>query len=141
MSNAYAKTAALSWAFWGGVHVIGGSTMLYTLGGVDGLPDTVMVALMGSDMPLPLVPTLLEHNFNNAWFGLIVLLGSLFVWRNDRNAMILCAIVGGLAQLGYTIFVVLPGHAPLPGAIMTVVAAAAVVLSVLAGRRVEVRQG
>jgi hypothetical protein len=142
MSNFYAKAAAVLWASWGGLHVIAGSAMLRALGGgVEGLPDTVVVSLMGSDMPVPLLPTLMEHNLNNAWFGLIVLLGSFFVWRNDRNAMILCGIVGGLAQLGYTIIAVLPGHAPLPGAVMSVVAAVAVLLPVFGASRDKVRQG
>lgn len=126
------KTSAILWGIWGIVHLLGGISMIFTLqNGVDGLPESVLVTMMGSEMPVHVLGTLIEHNWNNSWFGLVVTIGAFFVWKGNRNGVFLSAIVGGLAHLGFFIFVVLPYSDPV-GIIMSFVAAAAIVLSFIA---------
>lgn len=84
------------------------------------------------DMPFHVRRTLAEHNFNNMWFGLVVTVGSVLVWRGSRLGVLLCAIVGGLAHLGFAIFLVLPGYAGPIGIAMTFIAAAALFASLTA---------
>ena len=127
------RTTSILWGLWGVVHILGGLSMLSVLsGGVKSLPESVLVKMMGNDMPLHIVPTLMEHNLNNTWFGLVILIGSFFVWKTNRNAVLFCSIVGGLAQLGYTIFIVFPGYSELPGVVMSFVVLAAIVFGMIA---------
>lgn len=126
------KTSAILWGIWGIVHLLAGISMIFTLqNGVDGLPESVLVNMMGSEMPVHVLETLMEHNWNNSWFGLVVIIGAFFVWKGNRNGIFLSAIVGGLAHLGFLIFVVLPYRDQI-GIIMSFVVAAAIVLSFIA---------
>ena len=126
------KTSAILWGIWGIVHLLAGISMISALqNGVDGLPESVLVNMMGSEMPVHALETLMEHNWNNAWFGLVVVIGAFFVWKGNRNGIFLSAIVGGLAHLGFFIFVILPYPDPI-GIIMSFVAAAAIALSFIA---------
>jgi hypothetical protein len=130
------RTASIFWGIWGLVHLFAGFAILSVLaGGIESLPKFVPVKMMGSDMPLHIVPTLMEHNFNNTWFGLVVLIGSFFVWKANRKAVFFCSIVGGLAQLGFALFMVFPGHSAPPGVIMNFVVGAAIVLGIIANVR------
>lgn len=99
-----------------------------------------MIGMFGGEMPLHVRPALLEAGFNNGWFGLVVTIGSVFVWRGRRDAVYLCSIVGGLAHLSFTIFVVLPGYSDPVGAAMTVIAASAVALGLIAAHRADAQQ-
>ena len=52
------------------------------------------------------------------------------IWKGRAEAVFLAALVGGLADVGYFLFMDLGGHVHfLPGGLMTVVSGAAVVLS------------
>jgi len=127
------RTTSVLWGLWGFVHLFGGLSMLSVLReGLKSLPESVLVKMMGNDMPLHIVPTLMEHNFNNTWFGFTILIGSFFVWKANRNAVLICSIVGGLAQLGFAIFIVFPGYSELPGVVMSFVALAAIVFGIIA---------
>lgn len=124
------RAAAVLWAMWGLLHLVAGVGVLSTFASeVPGVPESVTLTLMGGEMPFHVRRTLAEHNFNNAWFGLVVTAGSVDVWRGGRVGVLLCAIVGGLAHLGFTIFVVLPGYGNGVGVAMTFVAAAALASS------------
>jgi len=127
------RITSILWGLWGFVHLFGGLFMLSFLGGgVKNLPESVLMKMMGNEMPLPIVPTLMEHNFNNTWFGLVILIGSFFVWKENRNAVLFCCIVGGLAQIGYAIFIVFPGHSTLPGVVINFVFLVAIVFGIIA---------
>lgn len=138
MNTALLRVTAVLWGAWGLLHLL--MAFPFVLGvraGVEGLPATVTMDIGGEHAPLHVQQTLMEHGFNNGWFGLVVTIGSVFVWRGRRDAVYLCSIVGGLAHLGFTVFLVLPGHANAMGVAMTVVAASAVALGLLAARRVD----
>ncbi len=123
------RMASVLWAMWGLLHLVAGLAMMLTFASeVDGVPESVTLAAMG-DMPFHVRRTLAEHNFNNMWFGIVVTAGSVLVWRGSRLGVVLCAVVGGLAHLGFTIFLVLPGYSNAVGVAMTVIVASAVLLS------------
>lgn len=52
------------------------------------------------------------------------------IWRGNMTAIWVTAMVGGLADLGYLLFVDFPGYVNFfPGTLMTLVSASAIVLS------------
>ena len=63
--------------------------------------------------------------------GLITgIIGGLFVWRGNLTAIWVTGMIGGLADLGYLLFVDFPGYVNLiPGTLMTVVSGTAIALS------------
>jgi hypothetical protein len=136
------RVAAVLWAMWGVLHLAAGLSVVTTFTNeVAGVPETVMLNVMGGALPFHVRRTLAEHSFNNTWFGLVVTVGSVLVWKRSRLGVILCAIVGGMAHLGFTIFLVLPGSANAVGVAMTFVAAGAVVLSLTAHLSAQTASG
>lgn len=134
-STALLRLSAALWGAWGLFHFVAAIPLLLALReGVEGIPHRVAMAMGGADMDFFVGPTLMEHAYNNAWFGLVVTAGSVGAWKGRTDAALLCAIVGGMAHLGFTIFLVVPGHADLLGVALTGVAAFGV-LSGLAGVR------
>lgn len=126
------RVAGVLWAMWGVLHLVAGVALLPTFTSeVASVPEEVKV-MLGSEIPFYVRRTLAEHTFNNAWFGLVVSVGSALVWRGSRLGVFLCAIVGGLAHLGFTVFMVVPGYANAVGVAMTFIAAGALVLSLTA---------
>lgn len=127
------RVAAVLWAVWGALHLVAGLSVVTTFAReVVGVPESVQLTVMGGELPFHVRRTLAEHSFNNTWFGLVVLVGSVWVWKRSRLGVFLCTIVGGLAHVGFTIFLVVPGYSNAVGVAMTVIAAAAVALSVAA---------
>ena len=77
-----------------------------------------------------------QHGFNLGWIGLTTIVGGVFVWRGSASAIFISALVGGLADLGYFIFIDLGGYNRfMPGTVMTLISAAAIGLSFFAYRR------
>jgi CHASE2 domain-containing sensor protein len=71
-----------------------------------------------------------QHGFNLFWFGIVTLICAFFIWRRNTNAIFLAAIVGGLADIGYFLFLDLGGFVNfVPGTVMTLFSAAAIILS------------
>jgi hypothetical protein len=130
------RVAAALWGTWGLVHLAAGLSVMRAFAHeVAGVPESVNLTVMGSEVPFEVRRSLAEHQFNNSWFGLVVLVGSVLLWRGSRTGVLLCNIVGGLAHLGFTVFQVLPGASNAVGVGMTVVALCAVVLSLAASVR------
>lgn len=133
MNRVLFRVAGVLWAMWGLLHFVAGVGVVRTFASeVAGVPESVMLSLMGDQLPFHVRRTLAEHSFNNMWFGLVVLVGSVLVWRGSRLGVFLCTIVGGLAQLGFTIFLVIPGLSNAVGVTMTFTAACAAISSVMA---------
>lgn len=127
------RVAAVSWALWGLLHLVAGVSVVRTFSSeVAGVPESVMLSMMGDELPFHVRRTLAEHSFNNTWFGLVVVVGSVQVWKGSRLGVVLCTIVGGLAHLGFTIFLVVPGYSNAVGVAMTFIAAFAVIVGVTA---------
>ena len=129
------KVSAVLWLIWGLAHIVFGvfglvgfmsgdvaNTMKAMAGGAD--PATLEVTY-----PAAVVAILNQHSWNLLWFGLFTTLGGLMIWRRNAVAVIMTAIVGGAADLGYFAFVDLGGFAAPPGPQMTWICAIAIILS------------
>jgi len=129
------RSSSVLWAIWGAVHIFFGVYLLYLLqsGSVGeafhGIAGQAELSTFLLDYPYGAAAVLKQHSYNLVWFGLVTLTGSVWVWRRSLQAAALCAIVGGLADLGYFIYIDLGGLAVFPGPQMTWIAAAAIGLS------------
>ena len=135
------RTSAVLWGVWGAFHVFVGVFLLFLLmaGRVDealhGIAGQVDLATLDLDYPQAVVATLKQHAFNLGWFGVVTLVGSAGVWRGSLPVVALCAIVGGLGDVGYFVFIDLADLAVPPGPQMTWISGAAILLSFLAWRK------
>lgn len=130
------KISAVLWVIWGLVHIMAGVfTVSFTLSGdisaaISGIADAVDPATIQMAYPDAAGAVLGQHGFNLGWIGLTTLICAFFIWKGNTNAVFLAAITGGLADLGYFIFLDLGGYVNfVPGTIMTLVSATAIILS------------
>jgi len=71
-----------------------------------------------------------QHGFNLFWIGIVTLICAFYIWNGNKNAIFLAAITGGLADVGYFLFLDLGGFVHfLPGTLMTIFSASAIILS------------
>ncbi|MEO1732689.1 MAG: hypothetical protein AAFR45_03535 [Pseudomonadota bacterium] len=126
------KIAAALWVIWGLVHILAGVIVLSSdaTGAIQAIADGVDPATLVGDYPAALNGILNQHGWNLLWFGVATLVGAIFIWRGTLTAIWVTALVGGMADIGYFVFVDLPGFVNfVPGTIMTVVSASAILLS------------
>ena len=72
-----------------------------------------------------------QHGFNLLWFGLATIIGATLIWRGNMTAIWVTAMVGGLADVGYFLFLDIPGYVNfVPGTVMTLISGAAIILSI-----------
>ncbi|MEM1218084.1 MAG: hypothetical protein AAGH79_04200 [Bacteroidota bacterium] len=136
---AFFKIAAILWIIWGAVHVFAGVMTIYQVnnnniaGGFSGIADDVNPELLAMEYHPAAGAVLSQHGFNLLWIGIITFIGAFFVWNGNANAIFLAALTGGLADLGYFLFMDLGGYVKfVPGTVMTIVSATAILLSFLA---------
>lgn len=97
---------------------------------VQAIADAVPDAVLAISYRDALGGILDQHAWNLGWFGAVTLVGAVPIWRGNRTAIWVTAMVGGLADVGYLLFLDLPGHVNVvPGTLMTVVSATAIALS------------
>ena len=126
------RVAAGLWVVWGLVHLFAGVASLSgtTVEMVQAIADAVPDDVLAITYPDAVGGILDQHAWNLGWFGAATLVGAVLIWRGNRTAIWVTAMVGGLADLGYLLFLDLPGYVnAVPGTIMTVVSATAIVLS------------
>lgn len=126
------KIAAVLWVIWGIVHLLAGVLILSgtTAEGFQAIGDGVDPALLVGPYPDAVGGVLDQHAWNLAWFGLVTIIGALFIWGGNLTAIWVTALIGGLADLGYFFFIDLAGYANFfPGTVMTLVSASAILLS------------
>lgn len=71
-----------------------------------------------------------QHGWNLLWGGLYTVIGALFIWRGNFTAIWTTAVVGGLLDVGYFLFLDLGGYVNfVPGTVMTLVSSAGILLS------------
>ena len=136
--SALLKTSSVLWIIWGLFHLLLGIGLLYLFFIGD---EALGIALVADD-PLfaglfeardPVVrANLMNYSWDIAWFGLVTTIGATFIWKQSSNAVFLCALVAGLADFGYFVFVDVPGYAPPVGQAMTFISASAIILSLYA---------
>ncbi len=96
---------------------------------IGNILDGVDPAQLAADYPAELSGILSQHGWNLGWIGLTTIVGAVFIWRTSMTAIRVTALVGGMADVGYFVFIDLPGYANfLPGTLMTIVSASAIVL-------------
>ena len=92
---------------WGLVHAFAGIIILSgdTTAGFQAIADAVPPGDLAMDYPAALGGVLGQHAWNLAWFGLATIIGGILIWRGNMTAIWVTAMVGGLADLGYFIFI------------------------------------
>jgi hypothetical protein len=130
------KTSAILWFIWGIVHILAGVlTMNFVLSGdiatsISGIADAVDPNTLQMDYPKAAGAVIGNHGFNLFWVGITTFISAFFIWNGNKNAIFLAAIVGGLADLAYFLFMDLGGFVNfVPGTVMTLVSSGAIILS------------
>lgn len=126
------KIAAVLWVIWGLVHALAGVIVLSSdaSGGFAAIADAVAPEALAHDYHPAAGGILNQHGWNLLWFGIVTVIGGALIWKANMTAIWVTAMVGGLADLGYLIFVDLPGHVNFfPGTVMTLISASAIALS------------
>lgn len=133
-SSLLLKISAVLWVIWGLVHTLAGVIVLTSdaAGGFAAIADAVPADVFVLTYPDAVGGVLNQHGWNLGWFGIATIIGGILVWRGNMTAIWVTAMVGGLADLGYLLFVDFPGYVNfVPGTIMTFVSGTAIVLSFL----------
>jgi len=126
------KIATVLWIIWGLVHMLAG---ILTISGdatasVQGIADAVDPALLEADYHPAVGGLLNQHGWNLLWGGFVTIVGAVFIWRANITAIWVTAMVGGLLDVGYLVFVDIPGYVHfVPGTLMTIVSGSAILIS------------
>lgn len=130
------KVSTILWMIWGLVHILAGvMTMKGILtddisSSVVGIADAVDPSTLQMDYPKATGAVIGQHGFNLFWIGIVTFISAFFIWKGNKNAIFLAAITGGLADLGYFLFLDLGGYVKfVPGTIMTIISSLAIVTS------------
>ncbi|MEM1200463.1 MAG: hypothetical protein AAGI06_14260 [Pseudomonadota bacterium] len=126
------KASAVLWVIWGLVHMFAGAIVLLSdaSGGFQAIADAVDPATLQHDYAPAVGGILNQHGWNLAWFGAATAIGAVFIWMQNLTAIWVTAVIGGFADLGYLLFVDLPGYVNFfPGTVMTLVSGSAILLS------------
>ena len=126
------KISAILWVIWGVVHALAGVLTISqeTAGAVAGIADRVDPALLAMDYPDAVGAVVNQHGFNLLWGGVVTIIGGIFIWRKNVAAIFVSALVGGLLDVGYFIFIDLGGYNNfVPGTVMTIISSLAIILS------------
>ncbi|HKK73669.1 MAG TPA: hypothetical protein VJ953_01245 [Saprospiraceae bacterium] len=134
--STWIKVSAILWMIWGLVHILAGiMTMKGVLtndifAAVSGIADAVNPESLKIDYPKASGAIIGQHGFNLLWIGIVTFIAAFFIWRGNQNAIFLAAITGGLADLGYFLFMDLGGFVNfVPGTVMTIVSFLAITTS------------
>lgn len=128
------KIASVLWIIWGLVHVLAGVMTVSrdTPDAVAGIADAVDPQTLRMDYPEAAGAVVNQHGFNLLWIGAVTTICGVLVWRQHAWAIALAALIAGLADIGYFLFMDLGGHVHfVPGTLMTLICATAVGLSVI----------
>ena len=126
------KVAAVLWVIWGLVHMLAGVMIISqdASGGFAAIADAIDPAALVADYHPAVGGILNQHGFNLLWIGLTTIVAAVFIWRVNTTAIWVAALTGGLADVGYLLFVDFPGYVNfIPGTLMTIISASAVALS------------
>ena len=130
------KTSSVLWIIWGIVHMFFGVFILYlmSIGDtsriVSEVANNVSPELIKMDYPAAANALYGQHGWNLLWFGIVTTIAGFYVWKGNKNAILLAAIIGGLADFGYFLFMDLGDYVTFfPGKLMTYIALGAIVTS------------
>lgn len=126
------KISSVLWVVWGLVHVLAGMMTIKgdTATASSGIADNVDPTLLAMEYHDAVGAIINQHGFNLMWVGLVTIIGAAFIWRKNLTAIWVTALVGGLTDVGYFIFIDLGGFNNfVPGTIMTIISGSAILLS------------
>ncbi len=126
------KLASVLWVIWGLVHMLAGIMTIIQPASqaFAAIADAVEPSLLSADYHPAVAAILNQHGFNLLWIGLTTTVGAMFIWRGAMTAIWVTALVGGLADVGYFLFVDMPGFVNFfPGTLMTLISASAIATS------------
>ncbi|AFY58838.1 hypothetical protein Riv7116_6510 [Rivularia sp. PCC 7116] len=126
------KISAILWVIWGLVHALAGGLTISgdTAVAVAGIADAVDPNLLKMDYPDAVGAIINQHGFNLLWGGVVTIIGGIFIWRKNVAAIFVSALVGGLLDVGYFIFIDLGAYNKfVPGTVMTIISSLAITLS------------
>lgn len=126
------KIATVLWVIWGLVHAFAGVIVLSSdaSSGFAAIADAVDPAALAAEYHPAAGGILNQHGWNLLWFGIATIIGGVLIWRGNMTAIWVTGMVGGLADLGYLLFVDFPGYVNFfPGTVMTFISGAAILLS------------
>lgn len=129
------KISAVLWIIWGIVHILAGVLTISqdTAGAIAGIADAVDPALFEAAYHDSVGAMINQHGFNLFWFGAFTVVGAVYIWRGSFTAIFFTAVVGGLADAGYFLFMDLGGFVNfVPGTLMTIISSLAIILSITA---------
>lgn len=130
------RTSAVLWIIWGIVHVFAGvmTVSQNSAAAVAGIADAVDPAeLLDREYHEAAGALIKQHGFNLGWIGLTTIVGGFYIWGGSAVAIFVSALVGGLADVGYFVFIDLGGfNRFMPGTVMTIFSGAAIGLSFFA---------
>ena len=125
------RVAAVLWIIWGVVHAFFGVAIMSmdASEGFAAIAAGVAPEAVSADYHPAVAAILNQHAWNLLWFGMATTFGGVMIWRRNMTAIWVSAMVGGLADSGYLVFVDFGGFATfIPGTLMTLIAGSAIVL-------------
>ena len=131
-STAILKTVSVLWVIWGLVHAFAGIMTMVgdTPTAIAAIADAVDPALLAGPYHEAAGAVINQHGFNLFWIGLTTAVCAVFIWRGNLTAMFIAGLTGGLADVGYFLFLDLGGFVHfVPGTVMTLISSAAILLS------------
>lgn len=97
---------------------------------IGGIADAVAPDTLQMDYPDSAGAVIGQHGFNLVWIGIVTFVSAFLIWKGNKNAIFLAAITGGLADLGYFLFMDLGGFVNfMPGTVMTIFSSIAIITS------------
>lgn len=132
MRSTLLRASTILWVVWGLVHAFAGiMTISQDIpSAIAGIADAVDPETLQMAYPAAVGGILGQHGWNLLWFGVATTIGGAFIWRGSTTAIFVTAMIGGLADIGYLLFMDLGGYVHfVPGTVMTIICAAAIVTS------------
>ena len=132
-TTAILKVITVLWVIWGLVHAFAGIMTMAseTPAAIAAIADAVDPALLAGPYHEAAGAVINQHGFNLLWIGLTTTICAVFIWRGNQTAMFIAGLTGGLADVGYFLFLDLGGFVHfVPGTVMTLISSAAILLSV-----------
>ena len=104
------KISAGLWVIWGALHAFAGAMVLMSDAsrGLSTVADAVDSAILAADCHPAAGGILNRHGWDLFWFGVVTFIGGLMIWSGNMTAVWVTGMVGGLADLGYLLFVDFP---------------------------------
>ncbi|MEM1052857.1 MAG: hypothetical protein AAGI28_12260 [Pseudomonadota bacterium] len=132
------KLVSVLWIIWGLVHILAGVIIISApdaAGAVQAVADAVPQEDLVFEAHSAASALYNQHGWNLGWIGCVTVVCALVIWRGSvsaswKTAAWLAALTGGMADIGYFVFMDLGGYVNfVPGGLMTFVSGSAIVLS------------